>query len=123
MQNPAPAIMKFLPLSPVPGPRRLVPAAAAGQARDVVVKLRSWEGGNYFARPFYGYGLLKFGVYRHAVRPHYWHAHACCGAQYIRYAHYLARLVKHLHLFLRIAVIEEYVNMGNNIERNLVGIH
>ena len=37
MQNPAPAIMKFLPLSPVPGPRRLVPAAAAGQSRDVVV--------------------------------------------------------------------------------------
>lgn len=37
MQNPAPAIMKFLPLSPVPGPRRLVPAAAGGQARDVVV--------------------------------------------------------------------------------------
>ena len=37
MQNPAPAIMKFLPLSPVSGPRRLVPAAAGGQARDVVV--------------------------------------------------------------------------------------
>ncbi len=37
MQNPASAIMKFLPLSPVPVPRRRVPAATDGKARDIVV--------------------------------------------------------------------------------------
>ena len=37
MQNPAPAFMKFLPLSPVPGPRRRVPAGDGGRERDIVV--------------------------------------------------------------------------------------
>ncbi len=37
MQNPAPAFMKFLPLSPMPGPRRRVPAGDGGRERDIVV--------------------------------------------------------------------------------------
>lgn len=37
MQNPASQFMKFLPLSPVPGPRRHVPGAEAGRHLDIVV--------------------------------------------------------------------------------------
>lgn len=37
MQNPASDILKFLPLSPVPGPRRRVPAGDGGRPLDIVV--------------------------------------------------------------------------------------
>ena len=37
MQNPASDILKFLPLSPVPGPRRRVPAGDGGRSLDIVV--------------------------------------------------------------------------------------
>ena len=50
--------------------------------------------------------------------------HADCGGSHLDAVvpEYLAGLVDHLHLFLGVSVVEEYVDVGKDVAVDLVGI-
>ncbi len=73
-----------------------------------------------FYSPFNTDRLLGLDPGGLAVGPQNGNTHTGGADSYIRRMHDLARLVEHLHLFLGISVVGEDVDMGNDIESELM---
>ena len=52
----------------------------------------------------------------------YRNANRCCGYLDIIIAEDFMSLVDHLHLFFRVAVVKEHINMGQTVPRDRMGI-